>query len=366
MVAPPIAPDQARGETRRVTYPPAWTLSFAGVLGLALVGCGDEASTSATPAPEALSFRAVSFNTGTTDGLGHDRLPDDGYYSGQAALSDMYYGNGLAWNTVVEDTRVYFSALQPDVVAFQELFYSGECESVPAEARKGFVCEGYQPGDPSVVQTVLGGDFQIACHLGKPDKCIAVRKSFGSIRGCAQDLCLDGLAGARVADCGGGSRVGRAVIDLESGGELTVVNVHGSSGAAEKDQLCRRQQFAQVFEHLDPSAALDSSNPPAANGARNLILGDLNTDPGRTWDFDESAAYFAQQAGEGSRFHFVTDVGINAAPTYGGLFNIDHIVSDALDGTCFTSGVSEGQPGVTQTVYFDHKPVVCDVELAGE
>lgn len=345
-------------------YSAAVALGLTGVLGLALLGCGDEAATNQTP--ETLALRAVSFNTGTTGGLGHDRLPDDGYYSEQATLSDTYYGDGLAWKAVVEDTRVYLSQLKPDVVAFQEMFYSGECEAVPAEARAGFVCEDYQPGDPSVAQIVLGAEFQVACHQGKPDKCIAVRKSLGRIRGCDQDLCLDGLAGARVVDCGGGSRVGRAVIDLEAGGELTVVNVHGSSGVEEKDQLCRREQFGQVFEHLDPSGPPDASNPPAANGARNLILGDLNTDPGRTWDFDESAAYFAEQAGEGSRFHFVTDVGIDAVPTYGGLFNIDHIVSDALDGACFTSGISEEHPAVTSTVYFDHKPVVCDLSLVAE
>lgn len=34
-----------------------------------------------------------------------------------------------------------------------------------------------------------------ACHSGKPDKCAAVKRSFGSFRGCGDDFCLEGLMG---------------------------------------------------------------------------------------------------------------------------------------------------------------------------
>ncbi|MCA9634057.1 MAG: hypothetical protein KC766_40695 [Myxococcales bacterium] len=338
-----------------------------GILGLGLLGCGATDGGSSVRGPEPLPpLRAMTFNTGTTDGLGHDNPPDDGYTSSEAALSDMHYGDGLAWQSVVDDTRAFFEVMNSspetavDVIAFQEVFYSGECEHVPVEARAGFVCETWRPGDPSVVQLILGAGYRVACNLGKPDKCIAVRKEYAEIRGCDQDLCLDALAGARVPDCGGGSRVGRAELDLVGGGRLTVVLIHGSSGVEQKDQDCRVQQFQQVFQQLDPSLEAVES-PPAANGEHNLILGDLNTDPGRTFDFDESAAYFADHA-DGDRFHFVTDVGQTATPSYGGLFNIDHIVSDYYVGSCATAGLSEGVAGVTDTVYFDHKPVLCDLE----
>ncbi|MGE0327960.1 MAG: hypothetical protein AB7S68_36955 [Polyangiaceae bacterium] len=335
--------------------------------GLGVAGCGnsDTGDTGSTQEPPS-GLRAMTFNTGTTGGLAHDKPPDDGYTSLEAALSDMYYGDGLAWGSVVDDTQAFLADLNGDpdtaidIIAFQEIFYSGECENVPDEAKRGFVCETWQPGDPSVAQMILGAGYRVACNIEKRDKCIAVRKDFAAIRGCDQDLCLDSLAGARVPDCGGGSRVGRAELDLVDGGELTVVLVHGSSGIEQKDQDCRVQQFQQVFEQLDPNIDAVKS-PPAANGVRNLVLGDLNTDPGRNFDFDESAAYFAAHA-DGTQFHFVTDVGPEATPTYGGLFNIDHIVSDYYDGSCITAGVSEGVPGVTSTVYFDHKPVYCDLE----
>lgn len=340
---------------------------WIGILGLGALGCGasDDGETGQdrqTPGP----LRAMTFNTGTTDGLGHDKPPDDGYTSVEAVISDRYYGDGLAWQDVVSDTRAFFDALNSDpqtavdVIAFQEIFYSAECESVPEEARPGFVCQTWQPGDPSVVQVILGAGYRVACNLEKPDKCIAVRKEFATIRGCDEDLCLNALAGARIPDCGGGSRVGRAELDLATGEELTVVLVHGSSGIEQKDQDCRLQQFQQVFQQIDPSADRAQS-PPGANGTRNLILGDLNTDPGRNFDFDESAAYFAEKV-DGTSFRFVTEIGLDATPSYGGLFNIDHVVSDYYSGTCATPGLTEGVPPVSSTIYFDHKPVYCDLE----
>ena len=55
---------------------------------------------------------------------------------------------------------------------------------------------------------------------------------------------------------------------------------------------------------------------------------------------------------------------IENAPTYSNLIgSIDHVVSDTFVGTCFVPGISAGHPAVTDVVYFDHKPIVCDLEL---
>ena len=61
------------------------------------------------------------------------------------------------------------------------------------------------------------------------------------------------------------------------------------------------------------------------------------------------------------------DVGPNVTPTYKSPlvpllpvgFNIDHVVSDKLNGSCWTAGVTSGHPPVSSTEYFDHKPGVC-------
>jgi len=310
------------------------------------------------PTPDAgpLTFVAVTFNTGTSEQMGHDLPPDDGYTSAHAKLSDQYYGDGLAWTKAVNATEAFFAQVDPDVVVFQEIFYSGDCPNIPTSAYKDFVCETWQPGDPTVAQVVLGAtNWQVMCNPGKSDKCAAVNKRFGTFQGCTGDFCLEGMQGFTVQDCGKGARIGRAVIDLVAGGTLTLVNIHGSSGITADDADCRYKQFEQVFVDL-------GDGKPGASGARNLVMGDLNTDPGRMALFDKSAAHFNDFVGPSKTFHFISDVGLGAAPTYAGLFNIDHAVSDVASGSCWSAGTA-GHPEVIQAVYFDHKPLVCAVTL---
>jgi hypothetical protein len=323
--------------------------SIVAAAALLVAGCAEAGSD-----PPRLRFTVVTINTGTTDGLEHDEPPDDGYGSAEAAISDAWYGDGLAWPAAIADVRRFFETVSPDVAAFQEMFHSPACEAIPPEHHAGFVCESWQSGDPTVIEVVLGDGYQVACHLGKPDKCVAVHERFGTIRGCDAALCLDGLAGAQVPDCGSGSRVGRAVIDLVAGGSVTVAHVHGTSGLADADVACRRRQFEQIFVDLG------IGDGAGANGELNVVLGDLNTDPARAAVFDASAAFFAAQAGPDRRFHFVTAVGPEAPPTYLG-FNIDHVVSDGFAGSCWHAG-TEGHPPVSEMVYFDHRPAVCTVE----
>lgn len=304
---------------------------------------------------EPLAFTAVTFNTGTSEGL--PWTPDGGYGAEQAALSDQFYGDGLAWLPAVENTKAFFAQVQPDVVAFQEIFHPGDCPSIPVDGGTGFFCETWKPGDPTVAQAVLGAGYQVACHLGKPDKCLGVKRSFGTLRGCAGDLCLDGLAGQKVDTCGSGSRIGRGVIDFPDGGALTIVTVHGTSGLTVDDQNCRVKQVEQVFVDFG------LGDGPAANASPVLVLGDFNTDPGRFAPADVSATRWRDFAGPRKPFHFITPMGPDVPASYGGLFNIDHEISDALEGTCWIAGVTENHPDVNDFVYFDHKPHVCALTL---
>ncbi len=315
--------------------------------------CAGDPAQDAAP-QQGRRLRVVTFNSGTSESMAHDRDVDDGYTSGEAEVTDSWYGNGLSWKPAIDAARDFFAATDADIVVFQEIFYAGDCAEIPSEFHEGFVCEGWAPGDPTVAQLVLGPGWQISCNLGKNDKCAAIRREFGSFRGCADDLCLDGLDGARVPDCGGGSRVGRGTIDLESGGHLTLAHVHGTSGILPKDMVCRSEQFAQIFVDLGDGA-------PAANGEVNLVMGDLNTDPLLSADFDESAAVWNEHVGPGKAFHMISDDGPSAAGSYAGVVNIDHVASDVLDGTCSVAGLTDGHPAVFDTVYFDHKPVVCEL-----
>jgi Endonuclease/Exonuclease/phosphatase family len=316
-----------------------------------------EATPPSSPAPPApLSFVAVTFNTGM-----HDMDPDDDFSGSNAKIAEDYYGAGLSWNKAIADTKAWLAALNADVVAFQEIFDPEECPNIPADKKAGFVCQTWQPGDPSVAQTILGPGYQVVCHPGHHDNCVGVKLSFGKFQGCAGSSCPDGLTGAQVPTCGSGTRVGRGVLDLAAGGKLTVVSIHATSGAKTHDMECRTKQFKQIFEDLDGA--------PAANGTRNLVLGDFNTDPARLAALDSSAKALADYVGTGKPFRFITEVGSSVAPTYVQSFvpgvplglNIDHVVSDALTGSCWTAGLTSGHPAVAPTNYFDHKPGVCTV-----
>jgi len=77
--------------------------------------------------------------------------------------------------------------------------------------------------------------------------------------------------------------------------------------------------------------------------------------PGRNQHFDPSAAYLDEVVA-GGPFAFLSEVGPDAEPTYAGLFNIDHVPSDAFEGDCAAS-----EP-ITAVAYFDHLPMVCALD----
>jgi hypothetical protein len=319
-------------------------------------GCAGEGAGRDSAAPDATALRVVTFNSGTSEGMNHDAPPEDGYTSAHATTSDTWYGDGLAWSPAVAATRSFLADAAPDIVAFQEIFWSDLCADIPADAHADFVCESWQTGDPTVALDVLGEGWQVACHPGRPDKCLAVRTDVARIDGCEDAFCLEGLQGERVDGCGSGARVDRARLVRDDDPDwLTVVSVHGSSGITADDQACRVAQVDQVFVEMDGA--------PGVDGARNLVLGDLNTDPGRFGDFDPSAVRWNEFVGEGADFRFHSEVGADAPGSYQGVADIDHVMSDALMGGCRVAGLDPDLPDVLDAVYFDHRPVVCDLTL---
>lgn len=317
------------------------------LIALGAFACGDDAEDADSSEP----FTVVTFNTGTTPAIARNNTPDMGYTAVEADLSDQYYGDGLAWTEAIDAVQSFLAATSPDIIAFQEIFDPNECPSIPPTAYPGFVCETWQPGDPTVAQMVLGPDYVVATHLGKTDKCLAVKKSFGRIVGCTEDYCPDGLDGFEVPGCGSGSRVGRAVIERPSGERITVVSYHGTSGLSGDDVDCRLRQIDQIFVDF-------GDGQPAANGTVNLILGDFNTDPGRAFNIDPSAARWQDFVGAGLPFHFISAVGFDAPGSYGGVLDIDHIISDTFDGNVTYPGITAGTQDVWSIPYFDHRPVV--------
>jgi hypothetical protein len=208
---------------------------------------------------------------------------------------------------------------------------------------------------------LLGDDFQVACAKGKPDVCAAVRLDFGRFKGCEGRFCLEGLDGFELSGCSRGARVSSAEVELTEafgGGTLVLVSVYGRSGFSIEDRACRVRQFEQVFVDR-------GDGRPAAFGARNVILGDFNTDPGRLAPGDESALRLLDFVGETGdpdrRFRFAAPIGPDTPTTYG-VASIDHVVTDFADTIlCTIPGVTPGAARVLETVYWDHAPLVCEL-----
>lgn len=327
----------------------------------AAAACGDDDG----GPPEVVQFRVATFNTGSAGPTG--MLSGEEYTSDLRSIGDDYYGNGLAWKPAVEGTRLWLAEVDPDIIVFQEILGTEDCSEIPPAQREHFVCEDWQSGADSVARMVLGQGYQVMCHLGNNDKCAGVKSSFGSFAQCDSGFCLEGMVGAQVENCGHGARVARGTIDLAAGGTLTLVNFHGSSGVVSEDIACRVNQVNQVFVDLGTG-----DGQPAANGARNLIMGDFNADPVRWATFDDSAARWLDfvtnpddPASTPNRpYHFISDVGEDVDPTYAAMFNIDHIVSDVATGACWVPGVTPDHDYVLgNDLYFDHRPIVCDVEM---
>ena len=292
---------------------------------------------------------AVTFNTGI-----HPIVGVGGFTDAQSQHFDAYYSHGLAWGPAIAEAKAFFELVRPDVVVFQEIFDIERCAVIPPEARAGFVCESWAPGAPSVEELILGPGYQVACNWHLSDKCAAVRRQLGTFRGCAADVCRDGLVGSAIDGCSSGGQIGRGVIDLATGGTLTVVNVHGSSGVTSAAMACRAREVDQVFVDLGDGA-------PAANGWPNLVLGDFNTDPRNTAQgiIDPSAWRWNDFVGPGKPFSFVNE----HVSSYLGVLCIDNVVSDALTGTCWYPGFSDGHPPVSTLGAFDHAPTVCTLTL---
>jgi len=314
------------------------------------------------------TFTLVTFNTGTTDNLSHAGDPD-GYTDAMAGIEASFYGNNLAWMKAQQALRTMLETLQPDVLAFQELYYDGLCTDDCAGAQASdpalfasacqgteWACGTWTEDAPITVRRILPDGYAVACAPGHPDNCVAVRKAFGTLKDCDDGPCIDGLDGRPPQNgCTGGARVATAVVQVTDGPEIAVVDVHTVAGT---NQDCRKAQFQQVFEDR-------GDGKPAAFCAHNIVAGDMNIDP-FLMQYDVSVDYWNQHVGEGRPFHYLSSSSQEGPDTHPWSFmKLDHVVSDSLQGSCVVLGVTEGTaaPLSEGSTYFDHRPVLCTVTL---
>lgn len=344
---PERPPERTRGYPRGVR--------FVLPLALLLAGCPTGDPTTPDPAaPPPVRLRVMTFNGGTTQGLAHDAPPDDGYTQEMADLADSTYENSLSWNPAEAALTSFLEEVRPDVVVFQEIFWDGWCDAIDPDPTLDFVCRDASADRPLQVQRLLGPDYDTACAPGQPDNCAGVRRDALRFADC-DGHCQEGMDGmGPPSGCNSSARVSDATLVTPEGAELVLVNVHGTSGLSAEDRNCRVDQFAQVFEDR-------GDGRPAAHGAANLVMGDLNTDP-FAFPAEASAAKWSEWVGEGKAFHYVSPSDPDGPATYQGGLRIDHIASDVLlTEDCFVAGSTPGVAPVTDAVYWDHRPVACDV-----
>jgi hypothetical protein len=289
-------------------------------------------------------LQVATFNTGTTSGSG-----ELGFGAEEAELADAWYGNGLAFHAAMSAAEDWVAVAAPDLLGLQEIFDTAECAAVPEEARGGFVCATlpaarWSDPDAHVAVQITGPDWQVACHPDRTDKCLAVRREVATFPGCEGERCDAALTGAVVEGCGSGARVAAVTLDLADGATLRVVHVHGSSGLSPDDIACRTRQV---------EAALDLI--PAEGDV--IVLGDLNTDPGRFSGDASAAAWRDGAVARGLTFH--TDATGTAPPTYQGAATIDHVLSRGFDGRCLAASIDADAPALQGASVFDHRPVLC-------
>ena len=316
--------------------------------------------TTAEVAAEPLKFTVMTFNAGTSSGQLHSKDEEegngDGYTDEHAAEVDAHYGNSLSWNPAEAKATEFLAELKPEIVAFQEVFHDPWCEQIEVKPELDLVCSGYTSERPYQMERLLGDDYQIACNLNAEDRCAGVRKDFGRFVGCPEDeVCLGGIGGMGVVNCSESARIGSIEIELTDGRVLVLVNAHANAGMKDSDMECRKHQFQQIF--VDRGDGM-----PAAFGAANLVMGDLNTDPFLLAGADPSADELNKYVGAGKPFHFISSDSADGPPTHVTTMHIDHVISDVIFGSCVVAGESLGVAPVMESTVFDHRPVICEVE----
>ena len=315
------------------------------------------------------TFTIMTFNVGTSSFMAGEDDPS-GYTTELVAIQAAFFGNNLAWLPAAAGVRDLIDQVRPDIVAFQEMYYDVDCEADCEEIAQDdpdlfeaacnsdqFPCKEWHEGGDIAVRRVLGPDYAVACAPGHPDNCVGVLKDFGTLAGCDDGPCIDGLDGmAPPNGCTKGARVATAVVHVHAGPTITVVDVHTTAGLNED---CRKAQFQQVFEDR-------GDGKPATYGDHNIVLGDMNIDPFDTYQaaHDDSVKYWNEQVGPDKDFGYISSSDASGPYTHPvTMTHLDHVVSDTLTGSCEVRAAAVGNPPTTETTFFDHRPVFCTVRM---
>lgn len=253
----------------------------------------------------------------------------------------------------VEDAlRDNIAALNPDVVALQEVLPDNFCDTLAEpEDDPRFVCHPDHLGaEGSQARRLLGPDYDILCDDRGQFECVAART--GMLSGPYQ--VAPPVDSDDAEECDPNFSVGAAHVTVPGAAGFTLVNGHPQSAFI---GACRDKQLQQVF-----------ADDGLAQGPT-LLSGDWNLDPYRAGD-DPSVVTWTQYVGpdDATRFRYHSGVAERQPPyatnVVAGIASIlDHVASDTLQGTCQTLGEASGTTRLDGEVGggCDHRALFCEL-----
>jgi len=234
--------------------------------------------------------------------------------------------------------------------------------------------------EPEQVRRLLGKDYTITCDANSGFECIAVRREFGRMKGCADGALCRGLARTApiIDDCN--IQLGIDQVDtryasvsgvtLEVDGKaIDILLAHPPASSALAAAQCRRRFLPYVMEPVGSDGSLREQ-------AASILGGDFNFDPYRDAPTAPDVLYWGEQVrlslgGEGGPW--VSNSGpLEHDPPYWttpmARATFDHVLSQGMVGRCQTLGAAQSRPPLDSNAgaeleRLDHLAQWCILEL---
>lgn len=270
---------------------------------------------------------------------------------GNASIDCQGYKFKLCSVEVERRIAANVRARAAQVLSLQELVPDAMCDE-KGETNSARVCHpGHRASEPNQARRLVGPGYSIACDARSGFDCVAVATEFGTIRGCQSGALCNGVGTTLPAGmgCDDGFSVSSYVIEPVAAEPFVVVVGHPPSGNA---VACRAGQIRGLFDTL------------LAAGMPALVAGDFNLDPYRQQD--DSVTAFTDHVGPGRPYQLLSGLAEHDPPyatSFGVLGNssYDHVLSNALTGTCATLGEAPVTTRLDGGSGCDHRALACSV-----
>jgi hypothetical protein len=286
---------------------------------------------------------------------------------GTALLSCDAYVFKLCDGAAEAAIAAHITALDPDVIALQEVLPDTVCDDVDAAGGESDPRRSCHPdvraNEPTQLHRLLPPDtWETRCDDKNGYECVAVRRDRATFVG-AYETAPDVDASL---DCDPGFSVGRVDVAVgpdENIEDVPVVRVVNGHPQSTKD-TCRKAQVEQIFDTL----AVDD------DGVAGIIVsGDMNLDPfslGLNAD-DVSVPVWSAHVGDdddGRPFVYASGTAERSPPyaTTTALIEatLDHVAVRGLSGTCTTLGAAPGTTALDgDAAVMDHRALDCSLVL---